>query len=113
MRISDWSSDVCSSELRRRLHHGRVGITATHRVSALARSWPHRARISLQSWLSILPTATPSRRTGAGDAVWLEGAGDRGVDVAVADSAADAARVGAGAARSEERRLGKEVVGTV
>src|SRR3546814_20096502 len=49
MRISDWSSDVCSSDL-------------------------------------------------AGDAVWLEGAGDRGVDVAVADSAADAARVGAGAA---------------
>src|SRR3546814_2736695 len=34
MRISDWSSDVCSSDLDPRRYHGRAGGVAEHRRDA-------------------------------------------------------------------------------
>src|SRR3546814_10770717 len=44
MRISDWSSDVCSSDLPgRRLHHQPPAARRPHGLRALARRHLHRA----------------------------------------------------------------------
>src|SRR3546814_10000998 len=44
MRISDWSSDVCSSDLRARARSGRGlrGDSASRRRRARRREWPAR-----------------------------------------------------------------------
>src|SRR3546814_998939 len=46
MRISDWSSDVCSSDL-----HGRVSVTAcATRCSVLRSSYRKRNNLTLRNW---------------------------------------------------------------
>src|SRR3546814_17238182 len=51
MRISDWSSDVCSSELVRELEHGQIGADLHGRlpceeaaIGSGAGKWSHRDR---------------------------------------------------------------------
>src|SRR3546814_10944825 len=51
MRISDWSSDVCSSELVRELEHGQIGADLQGRlpceeaaIGSGAGKWSHRDR---------------------------------------------------------------------
>src|SRR3546814_16072997 len=111
MRISDWSSDVCSSDLgaRRRAgttavaHHapGRIGVgqcLARRRAARRLRGAP-RARSRAVLGLSRRAAATAFRRRPA----------ERGQDdhrhVARSGDAREAAR-------SEERRVGKECVST-
>src|SRR3546814_4709678 len=76
MRISDWSSDVCSSDLR---GHARPGPAD-----------PHRRRDARQQ----LPAVADLLRRALGDGALLAGLRPRH------------------AARSEERRVGKECVST-
>src|SRR3546814_21070938 len=88
MRISDWSSDVCSSDLGRHLRELRH-----HAVDV------------------VLRPAIELRRQGVGAEV---GGLDRH-RLALAEAAGDAQHlhpVLEGQARSEERRVGKECVGT-
>src|SRR3546814_20308221 len=87
MRISDWSSDVCSSDL------------AGRRVAAAERAL--RAALHLDP-VDFAEFVEADARTRAIDAVDEDG--DRTFEAGVVDDGADAAD------RSEERRLGKECV---
>src|SRR3546814_12949542 len=96
MRISDWSSDVCSSDLFRDTHAVRL-------TPAGERLLPHARKIMrqlAQAEASIASPALPARlRLGMTSAVeppWFRGL---------------AARI-ASSGRSEERRVGKACVGT-
>src|SRR3546814_8189980 len=84
MRISDWSSDVCSSDLRVRRAWARAGDDVHHLSLRRARIDPANA-------------GTGARRRG-GRAV---AGGERVADLSPGDLA-----------RSEERRVGKECVST-
>src|SRR3546814_13832338 len=61
MRISDWSSDVCSSDLRRlgaRLHGAggsgpRLGVARSHRIKTVRRRFRSRDFCNLR-WLCAL-----------------------------------------------------------
>src|SRR3546814_2420282 len=92
MRISDWSSDVCSSDLR-----PRAGARAAMRRSALARSWREQPDDVPELGCDQLPDAELDRFGGAGES---EHDG-------TPDHTADRTRE-----RSEERRVGKECVRT-
>src|SRR3546814_18940535 len=86
MRISDWSSDVCSSDLEARrllLHQQAVELSgpASWRRSV---SWPSRRRRSTRCWRSISTVRRPLRTRVRHDL----------------------------AQRSEERRVGHECVST-
>src|SRR3546814_12577151 len=88
MRISDWSSDVCSSDLEERRCAGGAGRTVRHARSA--RAYPVR------QWPGIY------RDGGAG----MAGEGRR-------EDALHRPRLAMGEwIRSEERRVGKECVST-
>src|SRR3546814_10547964 len=84
MRISDWSSDVCSSDLG-------VAVTEGHGIGATGCVEPAKG------------VAAGAR----GLVVETEGAG-----LVVAGDVVSAERRAAAAARSEERRVGKECVST-
>src|SRR3546814_20716893 len=91
MRISDWSSDVCSSDLPRReqvLHLGIDRIGIVHR---------ERTQIGIKAVLGLL-----RHREGAG-----QGELDR-----LGRMAAQERRILRLDRRSEERRVGKEWVST-
>src|SRR3546814_16394718 len=69
MRISDWSSDVCSSDLEARrllLHQQAVELSgpASWRRSV---SWPSRRRRSTRCWRSISTVRRPLRTRGRHD----------------------------------------------
>src|SRR3546814_16397027 len=81
MRISDWSSDVCSSDLLAARSGGPILLVRTNEIPA--------------------PTAAELRRLAPARIVIIGGAG------VVSDGVRYAA-----AARSEERRVGKEGVST-
>src|SRR3546814_14638725 len=81
MRISDWSSDVCSSDLRLLEHHADLAAQAVHRI----------ARVE-----DVL-------------AVEQDRAGGPQLGVDGVDAVEDAQQGGlAATGRSEERRVGKE-----
>src|SRR3546814_3847774 len=84
MRISDWSSDVCSSDLPERLWDRGAGLDA------------------------LLEGAPPAPRAGE-PAILALGEADAAEMAALADHAKPGPR---GPARSEERRVGKECVST-
>src|SRR3546814_15620931 len=105
MRISDWSSDVCSSDLERA------------QLESEALQWRERARLHVQ----MLEVEAPARRLAAAmlahDAVEpaFKTAGQ--VEISPVDRqhqrATEHARIEpVGQDRSEERRLGKECVST-
>src|SRR3546814_12370901 len=108
MRISDWSSDVCSSDLVEAFTHAQVARRA--QVIA-ARS--QRAVPGIGPGLQVLPGVLAGGQQVIGQIF-------RNADLGVAlgDDSGAARRVGehhrtlAGAARSEERRVGKECVST-
>src|SRR3546814_12061955 len=90
MRISDWSSDVCSSDLGvpdpRLPELGRRWLDA---VGAAADDWAeHRLRLGVTEGVAEL---------GSGETLWLE---------------CNAAELGGVSFRSEERRVGKACVST-
>src|SRR3546814_13497585 len=89
MRISDWSSDVCSSDLKRALRRAPVGKCGIDRA-------PDEARIERRGQQVLRPTAQDGARFG--DAELL--GGDEGKDGGMPGD------------RSEERRVGKECVST-
>src|SRR3546814_12599865 len=126
MRISDWSSDVCSSDLQRKRgvalqtsfvrfveQHGgntgklRVGLNAVREYALGDHFYPRRGR-----GLAVQPRAIAdgaphgfARKFGHafGGGARCKAAGGEADDLAVAPRAA----------RSEERRVGKEGVKTV
>src|SRR3546814_18922819 len=91
MRISDWSSDVCSSDLLERLGLGRAVDLAFH----LPTSWIDRKRV------------TELDMADAGRVISIE---PTPVDYNASGSARAPFRIHA--TRSEERRVGKEGVRT-
>src|SRR3546814_16623146 len=98
MRISDWSSDVCSSDLRignRQWAPGRVadGMNIWGRIEGER----HRGNASLSTSFTDADTDTWKMQIG--------------VDRALHEGANGNALVG-GFTRSEERRVGKECVRT-
>src|SRR3546814_13639776 len=109
MRISDWSSDVCSSDLQDRLHvvrgdargveadlGQRLGLEAVLRVPGVERAGFLAALLDLG--------AIESLRPGAAGADVEHRARRRGEhNLATLDAVVD---------RSEERRVGKECVST-
>src|SRR3546814_13970162 len=97
MRISDWSSDVCSSDLYRRQHEG-AGPEVDARVEAVE-PIPHRP-----------PGDRPGDEVGYDDGLGeLPGEQPHDVAAAGAHHLADADLL---SPRSEERRVGKECVRT-
>src|SRR3546814_19410744 len=95
MRISDWSSDVCSSDLKQRSRRGRVGAIAAAE---------NLAGINLFVGLAEAYSAAARRRSG-------RGATRSGMQSVKGSSPC----IGAAALavdRSEERRVGKECVST-
>src|SRR3546814_5415986 len=90
MRISDWSSDVCSSDLRQFAQAGAVAGDDRRRLVALL-------------------GGAGTLRTGAGLA--RQPGVDRRVSSGAAGTPAGPAATG-GRRRSEERRVGKECVST-
>src|SRR3546814_17197535 len=111
MRISDWSSDVCSSDLRRlvRAQDRGGGVAASRRAAARGRARGvargHR-RCGAASADAANPGGGASRCVPVGGGVRDRG----GVDRARADAAGDRVRRGRAGDRSEERRVGKECV---
>src|SRR3546814_18906038 len=92
MRISDWSSDVCSSDLRRQAIE-RLQVRAIGFVDRYARLVERRS--------GHVGIARPTRieQRGAQIPIAVRWAGDAALIHAVAN--------GAGAHRTEERRVGK------
>src|SRR3546814_17550994 len=100
MRISDWSSDVCSSDLDRGDVAGRIAVERTGRGE-------HE---------EVGPEAFPFDAAQAGDAAFEALAGDVERDVVAQLPAQRLREVLLDRQlrpRSEERRVGKECVGTV
>src|SRR3546814_17699671 len=96
MRISDWSSDVCSSDLL--IYAGLQDITAHVDFTAMADA-------ALEGGLDVLGYTSQARfLMNAGLAEVLAGAG--------APQQAATAQDAAAMTRSEERRVGKECVST-
>src|SRR3546814_13765037 len=88
MRISDWSSDVCSSDLR------KIG-------RRLEEEWSNvHARTAANSF-SLSSTAKGARRLRNAALAYIN-----------ANETADAAKIAFTQFRSEERRVGKECVST-
>src|SRR3546814_9081454 len=79
MRISDWSSDVCSSDLQARRRQAKPG-KADHTVGAVT----HRARCGRIAAKEIAnPRIEQSRRARADGANDLETAAWRGLEVGI------------------------------
>src|SRR3546814_12142984 len=93
MRISDWSSDVCSSDLTREAARGEL----IDRWDRERQAEPSASRIILTHTNSEVRELNEAARGS------MRAAGDLGDDVAI--------KVERGA-RSEERRVGKECVST-
>src|SRR3546814_19712918 len=99
MRISDWSSDVCSSDLR-----FEIGIVpALKRYAAGNIKIPDRNRFEIEFSAPNMRLAGVERRRAAHDDL-----GYLQVGVIIVKRAA----VDPESSRSEERRVGKECVGT-
>src|SRR3546814_18236666 len=98
MRISDWSSDVCSSDLSSRIHLLTAGAGMAHRLSAKEEADNDAPRDS-QSDLRRNRRAEGCR-PGTGPAAQAAGAGTRGRCPVPS------------AGRSDERRVGKAWVST-
>src|SRR3546814_16376975 len=94
MRISDWSSDVCSSDLGGRAHPGIQQHDAGHARIAVRVEEDRRGGVAEAPEHHFLDL-------GAVDDEGIDGGGDVGVE-----------RLEAGIGRSEERRVGKECVST-
>src|SRR3546814_10462033 len=104
MRISDWSSDVCSSDLTtcrsergdKKLWHQRW---RTHERTALAAASPE----ALSAYLPLLENQVSN--------VWSMGKDGRSY-WAIKCQAATAERIASRKGRSEARRVGKECIST-
>src|SRR3546814_13616563 len=129
MRISDWSSDVCSSDLIHDEGHGAMAATAR-------RWWPRESaqcvdhqprRQQLRQDLRIAAAhidqiqrhavAIETRELGGDGRIGLGPVGDQHRHVLVAEGLLDAGRMQCDApvylaARSDERRVGKECLRT-
>src|SRR3546814_11497916 len=90
MRISDWSSDVCSSDLAR---------AELHRAAAMAPTIIRITRVGMATWWR--------RRAG-----FTIGRGEGGAAGLVQPRLKDPALLLLAGERSEERRVGKECVST-
>src|SRR3546814_19805744 len=85
MRISDWSSDVCSSDLERVASASTMSVAEWHADLGMAKVVQGRVHGRKRKWAQYFGHAEPRLRT---------------------------ASDGATACRSEERRVGKECVST-
>src|SRR3546814_3168434 len=94
MRISDWSSDVCSSDLRVLLEGAPAPLSALDVSRQFAQG--KRAEKKIEDVLRTLAVLGQAQRAGSGYILTSRG------------SRAEAAIPG----RSEERRVGKECVST-
>src|SRR3546814_11602753 len=138
VRISDWSSDVCSSDLFRAQHLGEVAFRAQFRlevqpgqqvevavrgpreaIDAPVFAAPVRVDRLAEGDVRRVVAADHAARAFLGDfgaRAWClfvqQGALPAVVFGLVTDALAAAFRVGGGAARSEERRVGKDCVST-
>src|SRR3546814_12131821 len=95
VRISDWSSDVCSSDLLRRISSS----SAMTQVGAVL------ASVSVD--MAVVLGGACRQRDGGGHAV-----GEIGGDAEMGGVAVGQAQAFAHVLRSEERRVGKECVST-
>src|SRR3546814_13233929 len=102
MRISDWSSDVCSSDLEDRR---AVRADARGAENALAHGFELRARLGNIGHFET-DMVLPAER------VLLEEAAARRIGIERLDQLELRADGAFGAGRSEERRVGKECVST-
>src|SRR3546814_19438799 len=92
MRISDWSSDVCSSDLLRGMGHeveGRIAIVSGRAIADI------RSHLGPLDLLMVGSHGAEIGKAAAGAAIL-----------------SDASRADLTALRSEERRVGKECVST-
>src|SRR3546814_11679293 len=94
MRISDWSSDVCSSDLVMSMGLGVVGATYTNDSKARVSQATPIARLIEDQEALIVPKDSPFKT----------------VQDLVDALKADPKSVTIGGGRSEERRVGKECV---
>src|SRR3546814_15836368 len=102
MRIIDWSSDVCSSDLRHRFDEGEVaagpGAMIEHREQLILVEPGKRDHVDLDRQSRIARRLDPAQRDG---------------QIADACDMAERRRIErVEADRSEERRVGKECVST-
>src|SRR3546814_12177177 len=104
MRISDWSSDVCSSDLRRpfevALESARARVAQTSARVELARQQLSRARQLLDR--QNIPAETYDER--------VQELRVAGADLEIAQADVRSAELNLTYTRSEERRVGKEGV---
>src|SRR3546814_14197051 len=105
MRISDWSSDVCSSDLLPRQKR-RIGtsdampIGTSNAVLSVLRT--HASQLNL--WPSSKKYDSKDSKSESKEVVETRGAGDKSSNSSLSDGRSDG--------RSEERRVGKECVST-
>src|SRR3546814_11546308 len=106
MRISDWSSDVCSSDLTINDLKGRLKMLSTRQTS--------RARLASGIAAVALVTATGLGVTASGTqaAETIRTRVSRTIGMDLTNSGAVWTIAPLGAARSEARRVGKEWVST-
>src|SRR3546814_14708192 len=103
MRISDWSSDVCSSDLERAVtgnYSAKAAIdVALHDLKARSLNLPLSDLIggAIQQGIPI---------------AWTLASGDTQRDIAIAEEMIERRRHNRFKIRSEERRVGKEWVST-
>src|SRR3546814_14581720 len=109
MRISDWSSDVCSSDLLRL----RIGIVADQHEAAALPERRIRHVGQRHIFLKLDLGAIERRFGGIGVAGVDRGVRDRGISLdRIVDRLIEGGEREALVARSEERRVGKECVST-
>src|SRR3546814_17984995 len=102
MRISDWSSDVCSSDLTQFLHLQSSDIFT--KVPGMRADVTHAARFTRQLWVG-----SPS---GIVPLLQLDAIGQPALRVLHINASDLAQPTGCYAGRSEERSVGKECVST-
>src|SRR3546814_18128532 len=101
MRISDWSSDVCSSDLRDVVVTGRAKDIIIRNGENIAPKEIEDLLLGHPQIAEVAIVGVPDARTG-----------ERAIAVIVPKSNASAPDVASLAGRSEERRVGKECVST-
>src|SRR3546814_13713431 len=96
MRISDWSSDVCSSDLHRfGQHMGIIVPRQFERIGLVARGDEREAGIAIEGASQVAQFAVHARGNGR-----------------LGEAGAIRRAIGRKVERSEERRVGKECVST-
>src|SRR3546814_15029635 len=122
MRISDWSSDVCSSDLARTIADQKEMRRHIAKLESLQDSWKEKAELALSKDREDLATAALVEKQKAGDMAERLKAEIAVLDDALTGYEGDIAKLqkklseararqSSVAGRSEDGRVGKEWVG--